>query len=254
MTDVLVLLVYYFSRGLLSDHVYMYAGHSGKERYIPMHIIGNQLGKTVCECLPAAHALTGCDTTCSLNRIGKKTAYSKLLKNVDAVSELQTFHQDNVATSVTVARAYALLLYGTKGKDIDTLDALRYMLATTTDKSASMLPPTEDAFKQHVLRARYQTRIWCESHIAQQELIDPVGHGWSACVAGGITQTMSTQPSAPVEVRDLTHLYCTDKACLSGRKCPCLLAGLECIEACSCTDCENQNNISEDDNEVEVDT
>jgi hypothetical protein len=59
----------------------MCAGHSGKERYNPVHIIANELGQTVCECLPAAHALTGCDTTCSMNRIGKKTAYSKLLKN-----------------------------------------------------------------------------------------------------------------------------------------------------------------------------
>ena len=70
-TDVLVLLVYYFSRGHLSDHVYMYAGHSGKERYIHVHRIANELGQTVCEC--------------SMNIIGKKTAYSKLLKNVDTV-------------------------------------------------------------------------------------------------------------------------------------------------------------------------
>ena len=84
-TDVLILLVYYFSRGHLTDHVYMYAGHCGKERYILVHRSANELGHTVCECLPAAHDLTGCDTTCFMNRIGKKTAYSKLLTNVDTV-------------------------------------------------------------------------------------------------------------------------------------------------------------------------
>ena len=47
-TYVLVLLVYYFSKGHLTDHVYMYAGHSGKERYIPVHRIANELGQTVC--------------------------------------------------------------------------------------------------------------------------------------------------------------------------------------------------------------
>ena len=119
----------------------MYAGHSGKERYIPVHRIANELGQTVCECLPAAHALTGCDTTCSMNRIGKKTAYSKLLKNVDTLSNLKTFHEDNLLEdSVAVARSYALLLNGKKGSDMDTLDELRYIIATTTDKSASMLP------------------------------------------------------------------------------------------------------------------
>ena len=178
-TDVVVLLVYYFSRGHLTDHVYMYAGHSGKERYIPVHRIANELGQTVC--LPAAHALTGCDTTCSMNRIGKKTAYSKLLKNVDTLSNLKTFHEDDREDSFAVARSYALLLYGKKGSDMDTLDELRYIMATTTDKPASMLPPTEDAFKQHVLRAKHQTRIWCNSHMPNEVVIEPVGHGWSAC-------------------------------------------------------------------------
>jgi len=115
-------------------------------------------------------------------------------------------------------------------------------MATTMDKEASMLPPTEDAFKQHVLRANYQTRIWCNSHIANQEETPPVGHGWSACDDGGITPTMFSKPPAPVEVRDLTHLYCKDKDCSNGRKCPCQLAGLNCIDACSCREYQNQNN------------
>ena len=92
-TDVLVLLVYYFGREQLTDHVYTYARHFRKERYIPIRRIANELGQTVCECLRAAHALTGCDTTCSMNRIGKKTAYSKVLKNVDILSHLKTFHE-----------------------------------------------------------------------------------------------------------------------------------------------------------------
>ena len=186
-TDVLVLLVYYFSRGHLTDHVYMYAGHSGKERYIPVNRIANELGQTVCECLPAANALTGCDTTCSMNRIGMKTAYSKQLKKVDTLSNLNTFHEDDLEDSVAVARSYALLLYGKKGSDMDILDELRYIMATTTYKSASMLPPTEDAFKQHVLRAKYQTRIRCNSHMPNKEVIEPDGHGWSACDDEGIT-------------------------------------------------------------------
>ena len=231
----------------------MYAGHSGKECYIPVHLIANELGSTVCECLPAAHALTECDSTCSLNGIGKKTAFSKLVKNTDTVSKLKTFHEDDIDDSVTVARTYALLLYGKKGKDIDTLDELRYVMATTTDKSASMLPPTEDSFKQHVLRAKYQTQIWCQSHIPNQEVVDPVGNGWTACDGGGITQTMFTQAPASVEVRDLTHLYCADNGCLRGNRCPCLLAGLECIDACSCTDCENQSNKPAEGDEMEVD-
>ena len=52
-----------------------------------------------------------------------------------------------------------LCLYGLKGQSCSSLDELRYKLATTTDKPAHALPPTDDAFQQHVLLAQYQTAI-----------------------------------------------------------------------------------------------
>ena len=58
----------------------------------------------------------GCDTTCSINRIGKQTAYSKVVTNIGMLSQLTTFHKDNLDDSVDVARNYALLLYGKKGE------------------------------------------------------------------------------------------------------------------------------------------
>ena len=74
-TDVLVLLLYYYhDRGLLSDEVYMHAGHAGiivtRERYIPNHTITGEFGNMVCACLPAAHALTGWDTTSVFFKVG----------------------------------------------------------------------------------------------------------------------------------------------------------------------------------------
>ena len=41
-------------------------------RYIPVYELGRSLSPTACQILPVAHALTGCDTTFSLFRIGKK--------------------------------------------------------------------------------------------------------------------------------------------------------------------------------------
>ncbi|KAG1673348.1 Serine/threonine-protein phosphatase 6 regulatory ankyrin repeat subunit C [Nymphon striatum] len=125
----------------------------------------------------------------------------------------------------------------------DTLDDLRFLWATTTDKPASMLPPAEGAFEQHVLRAKYQTAIWCSSHISKPELLDPVGHGWERNTDNELQPTMYTKDSAPVEMRDITHLYCTDKNCTNPRKCPCALASLGCLDICSCKgDCHNPKN------------
>ena len=94
-TDVLVLLVYYWSSGALSDEVYMHAGYSGKfvlkERFIHVHHISIKLGKVACTSLPAVHALSGCDTTSALYRLGKRTAYSALTKNTDALQGLGAF-------------------------------------------------------------------------------------------------------------------------------------------------------------------
>jgi len=72
-TDVLVLLLHYYSKEHLNGEVYMHAGHSGEmttnERYIPIHQIANNIGQKVCACLPAMRALTGCDSTSALFRI-----------------------------------------------------------------------------------------------------------------------------------------------------------------------------------------
>ena len=56
-TDVLVLLLYYSSKGMqmLANEVYKHAGHSDKivrkERYIPFHQISSKLGNSICHCL-----------------------------------------------------------------------------------------------------------------------------------------------------------------------------------------------------------
>ena len=81
-TDVLVLLLYYASKEQLGSSVYMHAGHisqfRSQRRYIPICEIVSKVGKDICQNLPAAHALTGSDTTSAFFQIGKRTAYSKL--------------------------------------------------------------------------------------------------------------------------------------------------------------------------------
>ena len=120
----------------------------------------------------------------------RQEAYSKLVKHTDMQSNLKSFHDYNLDDSVDVARSYALLLYGKKGRDVDTFDELRNAMAMTTDKPGTMLPPYEGAFKEHVLSAQFHALMWCKSQIPNQELIEPVGHSWAACDDGLITPTM----------------------------------------------------------------
>ena len=61
------------------------------------------------------------------------------------LSNLETFHEYNLDDSVDGARISAMPSYGKKGRDVDTSYELRYNMAITTNKSATILPPTEDA-------------------------------------------------------------------------------------------------------------
>jgi hypothetical protein len=81
-TDVLVLLVHYFPKMKNSSELWFQTGliTSTKDyrRYIPIHELCKSLSSVVCEILPAAYALTGCDTTSSFFGIGKKSMLKAL--------------------------------------------------------------------------------------------------------------------------------------------------------------------------------
>lgn len=68
------------------ESICMHAGHAtpnrDRRRFIPVSSIVENVGRDLCESLPAAHALTGCDTTSSCFKIGKRTAYTKLVEYV----------------------------------------------------------------------------------------------------------------------------------------------------------------------------
>ena len=120
----------------------------------------------------------------------RKEAYPKQVTRIDMLSNVKTFHEYYLDDSVDVVRSYALLSYGKKRRYVDTFDELSYTMAMATDKSGIMLPPYEDAFKEHVLCATCHALIWCMSHIPNQELIEPVGHCLSAYDDGLITPTI----------------------------------------------------------------
>ena len=94
--------------------------------------------------------------------------------------------------------------------------------------------------------------MWCQSHIAKPENMNPVSHGWYVNAKVPLCPTMDQNESAPAEVRDITHLYCTDKGCRR-QTCQCVIAGLECIDMCSCGgECQNRRGISKVANGDEV--
>ena len=164
--------------------VYMNAGHRSKttnrQRFIPVNEITSKIGQDVSICLPASHAISGCDTTSSLFKIGKRTAYNTLVVNIaDMLSLAELGQSSDVTNAFPTATKYALLLYGVKGRSCQSLNRLRYnsYYACTSDTSASLFPPTDDAFERQIRHVNYQVAIWIHSHEAKPDLWHPGGIG-----------------------------------------------------------------------------
>ena len=119
-TDVLVLCVYYFSKLQHTQELWFQTGtfSSTKDmrRYIPVHEICSTLSPVFANILPAAHAVTGCDTTSLLFRIGKRNVFKVLKENPDNFKDLSNLSDCDVVVSVTAARRLVIKLYDSRGK------------------------------------------------------------------------------------------------------------------------------------------
>jgi hypothetical protein len=90
------------------------------------------LGSILCRVLPAAHALTECDTTSSIFDVGKKTMYKVLKDSQKEFVDLSQTACDDIETSVAVERKFVARLYDPKARfacDIGDLNKLRSRIA-----------------------------------------------------------------------------------------------------------------------------
>ena len=91
-TDVLVLCVHYFPKLENTEEMWFQTGSVSNlkdgRRFLPVHDICSSLEPSICNLLPATHALTGCDTTSSFFGLGKKSMYKLLQKSADNCQSL----------------------------------------------------------------------------------------------------------------------------------------------------------------------
>ena len=83
-TDVIPLCIYFYKQMTNTSEPWVQMGNvsSVKDglRFLPIHELCSSLSEITCRVFPAAHALSGCDTTSSFFGIGKKSVY-KILKD-----------------------------------------------------------------------------------------------------------------------------------------------------------------------------
>ena len=146
-TDVLVLLVHYFPQMCNTCELWFQTGSISTtkdgRRYIPVHEICNCLSSVICNVLPAAHAITGFDTTSAFFGIGKKSVYKALKDFPDRFLDLTALSDLDIDQAISVSRNLISHLYEPKRKftKVHTdLNKLRVTMSTRKDCSLVGLP------------------------------------------------------------------------------------------------------------------
>ena len=167
----------------------------------------------------------------------------KILK--DAASD---FHDlDNLGdpdkdVAISCSSRFVARLYDQKSFAFShhNINKLRVKLATGRDASLVRLPPSEAAFRQHILRASFQTKVWHASCLAKPPLPSPMEYGWR-------TVKDSLHPvyfEGNMLAEFLRDLECSCKGKSQCKKsCVCAEQNLACTDLCSCQGSESCKNV-----------
>ena len=257
-TDVLVIACHYFCKSFDGCVEFWFeTGVAKNKRFILVHSVCESFGASICQVLPAFHALTGCDSNGSFAGIGKKKSFNILKKNINNLIALNEFGntpdlepESDVMNDVV---KFVCWLYDSTTNIFD-IDKLRYKLFCQKNISSEKLPPTYDSLVQHARRDNYQTYIWVNASNAILNLPSPAGNGWEN-VDNKISPFFMTKESVPESVLELVTCKCRF-GCVNNR-CSCRKNGMECTDACSChnfTECENDEYVEDDSSEGNSDS
>ena len=248
-TDVFVLLMYFYLTENMTVNVSMESPCAGRTIIDIRQTALKQ--KHIAKYLPAVHALTGCDTVSYLFGIGKATALKALMgrHHLNVLGQLGA-DEDNLISEAT---AFIAACYGSKVEG--DMNTHRYQLwkskmansKITSAPKLKSLPPTHDAFVQHVHRAQHQVIVWKSATQSDPPDLDPIQYGWQEGENGATLYPTTLPPDvspAPVTILQLIKCGCSTSRPCSTRRCGCVSAQMSCSMFCCCnagSDCCNEH-------------
>ena len=234
-TDVLVLAVAFYDLLIKNTCISMVSG------LVQVEPIWNKLGTDRAKALPAFHAFSGGDNTGRFSRIGKKIwfqAYTRAHNDVIQAMKMLSETADLTTDQLSKLTSFVCDVYSPKGVHINTIPELRWYLFCKHMAESDKLPPTNGALIQHVHRVHIQARIWGQASIPQQELMDPLQHGYFRDTNGQLNPLMTDVLPAPEAILDMVRCQC--KADCLSKRCSCQAKDLTCTDLCLCSSlCNN---------------
>jgi hypothetical protein len=239
-TDVIVLGMYFSVRiqGLKELWIQKF------DKLIPLHDIVKSLSeainvdaRTLTGVLLTTYIMSGCDTVSYPYRRGKKQALAVALTNMTRLSDLGRFAEPGTdyelvsAAVMAASRYFFAALYG-RCDFSGSIDELRAHLFATSKGDLRALPPTEDAFKLHVLRSLNQIIVCKTAHMPMPNYPDPLQFGRHIVQEDKLVATMMTKPARPKTLDKPSSCKCRTGKCL--RNCRCAKLQMRCSISCLC--------------------
>jgi len=235
-SDVVAISVSSFPSLTSISELWIAIGTGNKYRYIPIHILAQQLGPDKCKALSVFQPWTGSDFTSSFYGVGKKTAWAKWMGQPDVTAAFKYMASSPAELPEWVLNAlelFAVHLYAPDliARGITTVNAARYDQFYYKGKDFDHIPPTKDALLQHSLRATYiGGHVWGQALIRCPELPDPSSWGWQKENDKWVPVWV-TLPSISQKLKSLNRCGCK-VACKP--PCKCFTGSQKCTSLCYC--------------------
>ncbi|KAG1683196.1 TBC1 domain family member 5 [Nymphon striatum] len=146
-TDVFVNLIFHFNTTWQLQKLYVKLGNRKTKKTVPVHLLVDQLDNGLVSCLPAIHALSGCDST-------------KLSPQITSNAE-------------------KLLVSGLKKTDCSTFDEYRWEQYHNSKKELdfNQLVCCSSTIREHIKRAYLQCKMWLQAPTPVVTKPDPLQYG-----------------------------------------------------------------------------
>ena len=118
-TDVFVNLIFHFHKTWQLQKLFVKLGKRKNKKTVPVHLLVDQLDNNLVSCLPAIHALSGCDST---SKVGPKLSGMKASMDL---SLLEGFGVEELSPQM-ISNAEKFLVSGLKKTDCSTFDEYRW--------------------------------------------------------------------------------------------------------------------------------
>ena len=246
-TDVMVILVSIFFKlreSFPSFELIVGFGMGKHFKHYSVNEICTSLGLEKCEALLFFHAFSGSDTTSQFFKLGKTTMWNawKSFPDVTIAFSMSFYgpFEDITVNSPNfkLIERFTCVAYG--NNDLHSVNELRHEKFTSKVPLMENLPPTQEAFLQHIKRSHYQASIWAKCLATVQDAPSPDGFGWKMDNTQWIPHWSDLLEASKV-CKELLRCGCkAGPKCKTANRCKCRSEGLPCTKLCDCKSvCEN---------------